>query len=694
MALNFGPPVMNFEALGSLGKTFFDAQAAAQKRGIDQQSQALLGEAAKSGDYARAGQTLIGLGRVQEGAALLGLAQKEREQKLQEEAYKTSPFSSSAAPRAPSSPTGPTVPLGQSVVAPRGVQFAGSEEDVQRLEAEASGQTQFGQRSQPRGLRNNNPGNIESGKFAATVQGFQGSDGRFAQYATPEQGIQAADKLLTTYAARGLNTVEGIVNRWAPPTENNTGAYVAQVAKELGVDPSAPLDMNNPAVRQRLIAAKIRVENGRQPYSEDVFQRALNPNWQTEVASFEGGGNEQPAQASQPLGGGGVYAGVDEGTLNGYLNNPRVPPNLKALVQQELASRQGGAPVQVAQAPAMPGAPVADAPAPGAVPVQGFAVPPGQAGKLPENDPFPQVTNEQLVQVIRNPRSSPGDKALAQQLFASRQAYASETAPEKREQTRLETQKKSLEVKKLEREVAGVLTPEQEAQKIRLARAGRAVNEAPIPPGYRAIRDAEGQLERVEPIPGSKQEREVKALDEKKAKADVMRAETGNVVANALDDIDRLSAGSSLPVAGAIGSRISSIPGTAAHDVAKSLETVGANISFGQLQQMRESSPTGGALGAVTERELDLLKNSFASLSQTQSVDQFKTNLGRVRATFERIVHGRTLTPTERKTGGPMTPERAQSIREEAAKAIAAGAPRNEVMKRLSQDYGLTPEGM
>lgn len=472
MALNFGPPAMTFEALGSLGKTFFDAQAAAQKRGIDQQSRALLGEAAKSGDYARAGQTLIGLGRVQEGAALLGLAQKEREQKLQEEAYKTSPFSSSAAPRAPSSPSGPTVPLGQPIVAaPRGVQVANSEEDVQRLEAEAAGQTQFGQRSQPRGLRNNNPGNIESGKFAATVQGFQGSDGRFAQYATPEQGIQAADKLLTTYAARGLNTVAGIVNRWAPPTENNTGAYVAQVAKELGVDPNAPLDMSSPEVRQRLIAAKIRVENGRQPYSEDVFQRALNPNWQTEVASFEGGGGNAVAQSpqpSQPLGNGGVYAGVDEATLNGYLNNPRVPSNLKALVQQELASRQGGGvPVRVAQAPTQPGAPVADAPAPGARPVQGFAVPPGQAGKLPENDPFPQVTNEQLIAVIRNPRSAPGDKALAQQLFASRQAYASETAPEKREQTRLETRKKDLEVQKLERELKGEgarpMTPEERA---------------------------------------------------------------------------------------------------------------------------------------------------------------------------------------------------------------------------------------
>jgi hypothetical protein len=178
---------------------------------------------------------------------------------------------------------------------------------------------------------------------------------------------------------------------------------------------------------------------------------------------------QMPGYGGQaPVGAGGVYAGVDEGTLNSYLNNPRVPPNLKALAQQELASRQGGgAPVQVAQAPAMPGAPVADAVAPGARPVQGFAVPPGDAGKLPPNDPFPQVTNDQLISVIRNPRSAIGDKALAQQLFASRQAYASETAPEKREQTRLETRKKDLEVQKLERELKGEgarpMTPEERA---------------------------------------------------------------------------------------------------------------------------------------------------------------------------------------------------------------------------------------
>lgn len=290
-----------------------------------QQALADLGKDVAAGNYAAAAQKALAAGDPTVGLGLLKLGQT---QKQENDWLSANPgiLGGSAAPAAPVGAAPSAAPLGQGAAAPRGVQVANSEEETQRLEAEASGQTQFGQRNQPRGLRNNNPGNIESGRFAATVQGFQGSDGRFAQYATPEQGIQAADKLLTTYAGKGLNTIAGIVNRWAPPTENNTGAYVAQVAKELGVDPNAPLDMTNPEVRQRLIAAKIRVENGRQPYAEDVFQRALNPNWGREVASFDGNGQQ---------------------------------------------------PVQVAQAPAQPGQPVADVPAQGAAQAQ-FVIPPGQ----------------------------------------------------------------------------------------------------------------------------------------------------------------------------------------------------------------------------------------------------------------------------------------------------------------------------
>lgn len=101
----------------------------------------------------------------------------------------------------------------------------------------------------PRSVRNNNPGNIEDGDFARSLPGYQGSDGRFAIFADPNAGKQAQVALLGSYGKRGLNTVGAIINRWAPPSDNNpTPAYAQYVAKRLGVDPNAPLDMNDPRV--------------------------------------------------------------------------------------------------------------------------------------------------------------------------------------------------------------------------------------------------------------------------------------------------------------------------------------------------------------------------------------------------------------------------------------------------------------
>lgn len=119
--------------------------------------------------------------------------------------------------------------------------------------------------SVPRGIRNNNPLNIEAGTFTAGMPGFTGSDGRFARFETPEQGVSAADRLLVTYANKhGLNTVAGIVGRWAPTSDgNNVSAYAANVARQIGVDPNAPLDMNNPEIRRGLISAMGQHENGR-----------------------------------------------------------------------------------------------------------------------------------------------------------------------------------------------------------------------------------------------------------------------------------------------------------------------------------------------------------------------------------------------------------------------------------------------
>lgn len=116
-----------------------------------------------------------------------------------------------------------------------------------------------------RGLRNNNPLNIEAGDFTKGQTGYTGSDGRFAKFSSLDQGIRAADNLLTVYSKKhGLNTVSGIVNRWAPPSDGNpTSAYADTVAKAIGVAPDQPIDMGDSSVRRRVIEAMSKFENGR-----------------------------------------------------------------------------------------------------------------------------------------------------------------------------------------------------------------------------------------------------------------------------------------------------------------------------------------------------------------------------------------------------------------------------------------------
>ncbi|MFY2835820.1 LPD38 domain-containing protein [Achromobacter xylosoxidans] len=126
----------------------------------------------------------------------------------------------------------------------------------------------------PRGIRNNNPGNIQKGAgFAGEVEG---NDPRFATFATPEDGIRAIGMNLLTYQRQhGLDTVLGILNRWAPPSENDTGAYVGQVARALGVEPNQQLDLSDPATLTGLTAAIIRHENAMQPYNAAQLEAAV-----------------------------------------------------------------------------------------------------------------------------------------------------------------------------------------------------------------------------------------------------------------------------------------------------------------------------------------------------------------------------------------------------------------------------------
>lgn len=102
--------------------------------------------------------------------------------------------------------------------------------------------------------------------------------------------------------------------------------------------------------------------------------------------------------------------------------------------------------------------------------------------------------------------------------------------------------------------------------------------------------------------------------------------------------------------AGFIGGLTSRIGGTPAANLAATIDTIEANLSFGELQKMRDNSPTGGALGQITERELALLGATVASLRQSQSPEQLRRNLGVINESLARweaaVRQGQQAAPT------------------------------------------------
>lgn len=130
----------------------------------------------------------------------------------------------------------------------------------------------------PRGIRNNNPGNIRHG---ANWQGLNPNgkkiDPYFCVFQTPVSGIRALAKVLINYKKLyGLNTVRQIISRYAPPNENQTTAYVQSVARQLGVLPDVVINIEERGVLTVFVKAVIRMENGIQPYSDETIQQGIN----------------------------------------------------------------------------------------------------------------------------------------------------------------------------------------------------------------------------------------------------------------------------------------------------------------------------------------------------------------------------------------------------------------------------------
>lgn len=127
----------------------------------------------------------------------------------------------------------------------------------------------------PRGIRNNNPGNIRHGDKWRGLADKQ-TDASFCVFKAPEWGIRALAKILRNYQTKhGLKTVESIINRFAPQIENDTSSYILSVCQVLDVKPRDVIDVFEPGIMINLLKAVIRHENGIQPYSDEVLKKSL-----------------------------------------------------------------------------------------------------------------------------------------------------------------------------------------------------------------------------------------------------------------------------------------------------------------------------------------------------------------------------------------------------------------------------------
>lgn len=145
------------------------------------------------------------------------------------------------------------------------------------------------------------PANVPSGdpKDAAPIRsnnpGAMMPGGKLAQYKTPQEGLAAIDGNLKSYGEKGINTIAGVISRWAPPSANNTASYIAMVSRHLGIPADQKIDLSNPYTRHLLSGAITLQENG----NRTVFKQAA-PGGVKSVAQPE---SPAPVNVATPSGG-------------------------------------------------------------------------------------------------------------------------------------------------------------------------------------------------------------------------------------------------------------------------------------------------------------------------------------------------------------------------------------------------------
>lgn len=122
----------------------------------------------------------------------------------------------------------------------------------------------------------NNPGGIvHDNKTKWQGASEDQPDSKLVAFQSPQFGIRAMCRVLLSYKNRDINTISAIITAWAPAIENDTAAYIRDVAQRTGFLPDAALDVDQTAVMLPLLKAIVQHENGVNPYDDSVYQDAM-----------------------------------------------------------------------------------------------------------------------------------------------------------------------------------------------------------------------------------------------------------------------------------------------------------------------------------------------------------------------------------------------------------------------------------
>lgn len=126
-----------------------------------------------------------------------------------------------------------------------------------------------------KGIKNNNPLNIEARPENNWIGKVSNNRGRFEVFTTPIYGIRAAAKLIVNYQDKyGIDTIAKLITRWAPPSDNNpTQEYINYVSRKTNIPPNQPITMANHL--DQIIPAMIYMENGSQPYTQALIDKGI-----------------------------------------------------------------------------------------------------------------------------------------------------------------------------------------------------------------------------------------------------------------------------------------------------------------------------------------------------------------------------------------------------------------------------------